>query len=403
MSYVKFEDLKDRWRDPKPANDEPKLWAKPFVWRDPTTIPPRDHLYGRHYTRQFTSATFAPGGGNKSSLVLAEAVAMASGRGLLGELPKQRLRVWYWNGEDPLEETERRLAALMLHYQLQRADLEEWLFIGSGREAELVIAKQTRDGADIYQPDVDAVQAMLAELRVDVATIDPFVSCHRVMENDNPAIDRVAKTWGKIADVGRCAVELVHHTRKTGGNEITVEDGRGAGSLLFAVRSARVINPMTEEEAGLAGVEKRGFNFRVDNGKSNFAPPAERSDWFRMESVELGNGDGLSPGDSIGVVTKWTFPNAMDGVKTDDLAEVQRRVAAGSFREHYAAKDWVGNVVADVLKLDVVSRGGKAKAKSVLKKWLAMGALVVVMRADERRQTRPFVEVGTPADELAAP
>ncbi len=36
---------------------------------------------------------------------------MATGKPLLGVTPKTRNRVWYWNGEDPLEETERRTGA----------------------------------------------------------------------------------------------------------------------------------------------------------------------------------------------------------------------------------------------------------------------------------------------------
>jgi RecA-family ATPase len=54
------------------------------------------------------SATVAPGGLGKSSLVLAEAVTMASGRELLGVKSPKPLRVWYVNLEDPREAIERR-------------------------------------------------------------------------------------------------------------------------------------------------------------------------------------------------------------------------------------------------------------------------------------------------------
>ena len=40
------------------------------------------------------------------------------------------------------------------------------------------------------------------------------------------AIDAVAKKLGSIAGVANCAIELVHPVRKTGGQEVTVEDGR---------------------------------------------------------------------------------------------------------------------------------------------------------------------------------
>jgi hypothetical protein len=42
-----------------------------------------------------------------------------------------------------------------------------------------------------------------------------------------------------------------------------------------------------------------GFYFRAFNGKRNFAPPAAESDWFKLESLMLANGD------DVGVVTMW--------------------------------------------------------------------------------------------------
>ena len=92
-----------------------RIVAKPYVWRDPTTFPRREWLYGHHLIRKFVSTTIAPGAVRKSSLTMVEAVAMASGRNLLGVTPAGRMRVWVWNGEDPLEELERRVAAILPH------------------------------------------------------------------------------------------------------------------------------------------------------------------------------------------------------------------------------------------------------------------------------------------------
>ena len=83
----------------------------------------------------------------------------------------------------------------------------------------------TRRGTPILRPVVDDVIAQMQRLHVDALIVDPFVSCHRVGENDNSAMDMVAKEWGRVADRGDCAVELIHHTRKAydGGNEVTTE------------------------------------------------------------------------------------------------------------------------------------------------------------------------------------
>src|ERR1700745_4181057 len=65
-------------------DDKPeRIIATPWAWRDPSTIPPRRWLYGKHYIRKFLSTTVAPGGAGKSSLVLVEALSMVTTRRLL--------------------------------------------------------------------------------------------------------------------------------------------------------------------------------------------------------------------------------------------------------------------------------------------------------------------------------
>ena len=111
--------------------------ATSYVYRDPTKIPVRQWVYGKHLIRRFLSTTVAPGAVGKSSLVLVEAIAMATGRPLLGVAVPKRLRVWYWNGEDPLEEIERRVAAICIHYGIDGRDLEDFLFLDSGRTSSI--------------------------------------------------------------------------------------------------------------------------------------------------------------------------------------------------------------------------------------------------------------------------
>ena len=274
--------------------------ATPFVWRDPAAIPPREWIYGRHLSRQFTSMTIAPGAAGKSSLLVADALAMATGRDLTGAAvvggPK---RVWLWNLEDPRDELERRIAATMLRYGITAADIGDRLFLDSGRQQGLCIATQDRNGFTILEPVVDALVAALKARRIDTLVIDPFVSSHGVNENDNNAIDTVAKTYGRVAELANCAIELVHHLRKIGDNEATAESSRGAGALVNAARSCRVLNRMTKDEAAMAGVENHRSYFRVGDDKNNLAPPTAESEWFQVESVNLPNGD------NVGVVVRW--------------------------------------------------------------------------------------------------
>jgi AAA domain len=372
----------------------PGITATPYAWRQPESLPRRDFLYGHLLVRKFLSATVAPGGVGKTALTIAETLAMVSGKPLLGVPVPNTLRVWLWNLEDPQEETARRIQAAALHYRLSSGDIGDRLFADSGRDQRLVIATATRNGAVIVRPVVDGLIAEIANRRIDVIVIDPFVSCHEASENDNGAMDMIAKEWAGVADLGNCAVHLIHHTRKLGSNEteVTVESSRGAKALTDACRSVRAINRMSDKEGQDSGTDNPRLHFRAFNDKSNLAPPADRSDWFRIESVQLGNGpDGH--GDSVGVVTAWEWPSAFGNVTTDDLFRVQKAIAAGEWRQSAGAKGWAGSAVADVLGLDLDDPAAKAKVKTLLRTWIDNKALKVVQRLDESRHDRPFIEV----------
>ena len=389
----------DKYPAAAPASTPPKpkkITATPFVWRDPKDIPQREFLYGTHLIRKYGSAKFAAGGIGKSILVLTEAIALATYRALLGISPAKRCRVWYWNGEDPKEETERRIAAICLHYKIAKADLEGWLFIDSGREQEIIIAQQhPKIGAMIAVPVVEAVTDTMLDNEIDVMIIDPFVSSHRIIENDNPAMDLVAKKWTAIADATKSAIELIHHTKKTGGAEATVEDGRGAVALLAAVRSAQVLNKMTADEAAKAGLESPRGYLKVENGKANLAPPAEGKDWYRIISVALGNGEGglLQSGDNVGVIENWTWPDYLADVTGGDFDKAAQAIRAGKWRQDAQSKDWVGYPIAKALEIDLDSKAGKSKTKALLRAWLEKNALYVVDGYDQKSNLRKFVEV----------
>ncbi|WP_207184198.1 helicase RepA family protein [Methylobacterium indicum] len=387
--------------DTEPSPRQP-IRATPFVWRDPKTLPPRRWLYGRHYIRQYATATIAPGGLGKSSLALVEALAMVTGRPLLGAEPRQRLRVWYWNGEDPLEEVERRVLAACLYFGIDRAEIEGNLFLDSGREVPIVIARRLKDQTILQEPVIEDISAEIRSRGIDQLILDPFVSCHDVPENDNGAIDKVTKAWGGIAGATNCGVELVHHVRKASGGQASysVEDARGGSALIGAVRSARVLNVMSPEEAGNAGVpgELRRRYFRVDDGKSNMQPPQDRAVWRHLESVGLGNGDDQDPEDLIGVVTEWAMPGLFDTIDADALRKVQAEVRQGTWAENVQAGNWVGRLIGDVLGLDPGDTAEKAKIKRVLATWIKNGALKVERQHDgSKGREKPVIVVGEPA------
>lgn len=380
---------------------KPIIKATPYSFKDPRAIPKREWLYGNHYIRKFVSATVAPSGVGKSSLEIVEALAMATGKPLLGVEPKGQFRVWLWNGEDPLDELERRIGAARLHYGITDEDIGDRLYIDSGRQQEIILATETRNGVLIAEPVVSALVSEIKLNRFDVLQIDPFVSSHRVTENDNNAIDMVSKQWAKIADACNCAVELVHHVRKLNGAEITVEDSRGATSLIATSRSARALTKMQKGEAARLGLETVYRRlFRFGDGKNNLALPAdERTDWMELASVPLGNGggdnlDAVMQGDIIGVVSRFKMPEAAASVSSDEKSAALELIKAGEWRKDIRAGDaWVGNPIAQAMQLDLSEETDKAHVKGIITAWIRDGVLKEVSRQDAKRMQKTFVEV----------
>ncbi len=388
--------------DVKPANDnlpQSPITATAFKWIDPKTLPRREFAYGSHFIRKYVSVTVSPGGLGKTSASIAEGLAMVSGRALLGIKPPKRLRTWIFNAEDPRDEMERRIMAACIHYKLKPADLDGHLFLDSGREQELVVAiEDKKAGVRIQQPIVEAVVEQIERYGIDVMIVDPFVSTHGVNENDNGAIDKVAKLWAQIADYTNCSIDIVHHLRKVADREATVEDARGAVSLIGAARSVRVLNRMSEEQAGEAGINKedRFGYFYTTYGKSNLTPLSHKAEWRHLVSTPLGNGTGLAqPQDFAPVVTEWHWPSAEEvagDLTEDQRASILAAVSASDYKKSPKAKNWVGTAVAYAVGLDLDDNVQRKRASSLVTALMREGALVEREERDPvRRELAVFV------------
>ncbi|WP_176026835.1 bifunctional DNA primase/polymerase [Brucella intermedia] len=378
--------------------DQPILAATPFQWKDPSTLPRREFAFGRHFIRKYVSVTVAPGGLGKTANSIVEALAMASGKALNGVKPPRRLKVWLFNVEDPRDELERRIMAACIHFNLKPEDIDGHLFLDSGREQELVVAIDDKKGVKIQEPIVEAVAETILANGIDVMIVDPFVSTHQVNENDNGAIDKVAKLWAQIADYTNCSIDIVHHLRKVSDREATVEDARGAVALIGAARSVRVLNRMSEaqaNEAGIAGVDRFGY-FSITYGKSNLTPLSHRLDWRHIESVALGNGRGLTqPQDHAPVVTEWHWPSSeevAEGLTDEQKEAIRGAVNGGMYKQAPQAKDWVGHAVAYALGLDIDDEVQKKRAGLITKALFKEGFLAKVEDRDPiQRKTTSFV------------
>ena len=362
------------------AHQTEKLAARPYHLVDPAAIPKREWLYAKHLMRKFVSVTVAPGGIGKSSLTIVEALAMVSGKALLGCAPMKPLRVWYWNLEDPYDELQRRIQAAIQHYRLDADDIGDRLFVNSGRDNTLRTAIADRNGAKIVRPVVDALTAEMLARRIDAAIIDPFVSSHAVPENDNNGMDMVAKEWGRVADKANASISLVHHTRKMGGDEVTSDSARGGKALIDASRDARVLNRMSKEDGEKAGLDNHRLYFRSYSDKASMAPPADRSDWFKLESVALANGD------DVGVVVPWEWPDPFAEITMDHVRRVQDAVRLDLWRSDVRSDNWVGIKVAEIVGLNAKVIADRERLKAMLRDWTEKGWLKVRKVRDEKRQ-----------------
>lgn len=374
-------------------DDSAPKWPTQYDAFDEAAVPPRRWVYGRHYLRGFVSVLASAGGIGKTSLQIVEALAIATGRPLLGEPVHESVPVWIINLEDPDDEMQRRVLAAMRHYGIRPDEVRGRLFLDAGRNMRMKFATQSKHGILPNAALVEHMAKRIPELGIGAVFIDPFVSAHEVNENDNMAVNAVVDLIRGVADETACSVGIVHHIRKGNGEDASIDSVRGAGSLIGAARAARVINKVSEEDAARLCVkpeEARGM-FRVDDGKSNLAPPADAATYRRMVGVQIASGDW------VGVAVEVEMPDAFDGVTTRDLiavqTEVDRRCNAGT-PPRYSDKsaDWVGALVAEVIGLDPDE--DRPRIRRLLSGWLKSGSLVKGEVMDAKRMKRPIVEVG---------
>jgi AAA domain len=369
-------------------------------WRDPATIPPRQFLHEQHYIRGAISASIAGGGRGKTTRAIYEALSMAAGRNLAsGEpLPAGALRVGVLNGEEDQDELDRRIAACCLHYGVTEADIDGRLFAHSVRRNPLRLLTIVKNAPALNDEAVNRLKVFVKDNRLDVWIIDPLVSFHSVPENDNVAMDVLIKgAFGTIAEETASAGELCHHPGKAkpGQAETVVEDARGASAVIWAVRSARVLNFMTPEEATKLGIpeDQRRMHIRIANGKANMGPLG-KAVWMKLVLEPLPNGD------VIACASSWKPPDPFQGVSTADMHKCRTLTQTGAYRLDSRSSDWVGYMVADVLKVNVVCGAENdakdiARIKQILSTWFKNKVLATEQRQDKSRHKRSFVIPGT--------
>jgi AAA domain len=377
----------------EPKSHSPDRQATAYVAPKAEDIPRRQWLYAHHYLRGIVSATVAPGGFGKTTLSLHDALSMTC------EDPG--LRVWYISAEDDLDELHRRIAAHFKRHNLHGYEVESRLFVDDKLSFQFKIARTIRNNVIAFD---DAALAMferaIVSAKIDVVILDPFISFHTVPENDTAAMDAVIKRLGEIATRQKCDIELSHHVRKpsaAGPVEITVYDARGAGSIVNAVRSCRVLNQMPKVVAeGLnppIADKDRCRYIRIDSGKRNMAPP-EAAQWMQLHNVQIANGDFVQALDHFEMRVQTTNPD-------EDRVWLRNVMFKhGGFRTSSQSDNWLGVAMAQHFDRDATNEGDRRWLNKIIKRWEGDGLIKKKDLKDEKRNMRPHWVLGDSVNDL---
>jgi hypothetical protein len=376
-------------------------WPTPYSARPASAIPPRQWLYGKHYIRGAVTLTAAPGGTGKSQHSLVEAVSMATGRDLVGgeHLP-ERLRAWVWNAEDDIAEMERRVCGICDHYALDREDLREWLFLDSSDTLPLELAHGNGRGVMVRETTIATIAARVANRRLDVVILDPLVALHTLPEADNTAQAKVLRILRqRICVPCNCGVEIIAHTRKLSKDadrDMAADDVRGAGSIVYSVRSTRLLHPMTLTDAEKYGIEgdARHRYFRVERVKTNMAR-RETMYWVEMVERPIANGENGSYKDTVVVSTLWTPQSVTDKVTPAVAAAICSEIGKAEYRRDQRAGNWAGKLIAQRLGLDVSNPSHKRQVKDLLNWLIGRGTLASELRNDRSGHSREYIVPGS--------
>ena len=356
---------------------------------DEMTMPRRQWLYGTSYIRGYISVLASAGGVGKTSLTIVEALSIATGMPLLDEEVHDQGNVWLINLEDPRSELNMRVLAAMKHYGLKKDDVYGRLFIDGEDDIKIVMAAEGRDGLVTNDALAAYFQEKIISENITTVIVDPFVSVSQVNENSNTSIQVVVAMFRAIARNANCSVTLVHHTRKGNGEDANVDSIRGAGSLIGAARTARIINKISVEDAMQLGFPEDQCSgmFRVDDAKQNLAAATDKSLYRRIIGVQIANGEW------IGVCISMKKPDHFDSITTKDAMRVQRVVGkqaeSDPYRENVQSKQWVGVAIAQELGLDIDEQAVKTRVKAIVRTWVKTD----VLRIDKVQDGRTGREV----------
>ncbi len=279
---------------------------------NPSMIPTRQWVLGRTLLKGHLSVLVAPPGVGKSTLVIAQAISIITGRNFTGQEVHKQGKVWIYNNEDDADELKRRLSAVLQHNGMSFDEVKGQLALNSGADRPLIIAKKMQDGTVIRMPDVDACIAHIKKHNIVSFMVDPFIETHECDENSNQEIKRVGQMFRDIARQANCSVQLVHHTTKppqgsSEGFAGNMNTARGASALIGVARIITTLFGMSKKDAERYGIQEvlRHFYVRLDDAKANLSLASPEARWYKRVGVVIANTD------EVGVLEYVTLDDSM--------------------------------------------------------------------------------------------
>lgn len=351
-------------------------------------VEPRQWVYGTSLVRGMLSVLGGTGGVGKSSYAHSVSLSIAMGRPLLAFQTDEQEHliyepkgaVWYYSLEDPMDELRRSIAAQLRHYCINPREVWNNLYIQSGRDYPLLVAKRG-DSGNIERIDVTPIVAAIKERNIVLMVVDPFANSFEGGEGAESGSDTmkiVLDQWRLVAHQANCAVWLIHHFRK-GGMGGDADSFRGSSVIQNAARIMETLTTMTVDDAKDLKISQseRRSHVRLENAKVNLSAAPADGQWFKFSGVPLANGSPKYPrGDVIGVLSRWK-PNevVLDWATVrDTLDKIDAGVMVDDKQEYYQyapqAGRWAGAVIQDMMQL---SRTG---TKKQLDDWTGTGMLL---------------------------
>jgi AAA domain len=235
----------------------------------------------------------APGGTAKTTMLVGVALALASGRPLLGQSVHRRRSVLMVNHEEPLGELLLKIQAAAKHHVVAVAALDDIAVYGAGDcpHITLTIADPVSRREVVHEAGLRQLRHLVERHRAEVVILDPLSMLLPVGMNDSGVVYPALQALKQIAVDCDCAVIVAAHTRKGGtvigdGAEATL----GSVALVNAPRTVVGLRKPTVETCKAIGVAygEEGNVRELVTQKGNYAP-SDESLYIRLVGVPMNN------------------------------------------------------------------------------------------------------------------